>query len=67
MRMKIGRNSDDVMFMDDDGNELKLTCAEVDIKLLPQTATAVHMIVYVDEIEVDVPNNQILTTKRTRR
>ena len=67
MRMKIGHSSDDVVFTDDDGNELKLVCAKVDITLRPQTATAVHMVVYVDEIEVDVPNNQILTTKRTRR
>jgi len=67
MKMKIGHSSDDVVLMDDDGNELKLVCAEIDIKLRPQTATAVHMVVYVDEIKVDIPNSQILTTERTRR
>lgn len=60
MKMKIGRSSNDVRFIDDNGEEVELICAEIDIKLRPAQLTEVRMSIYVDEIELDVPTDQII-------
>ena len=39
---------------------MELICAEIDIKLRPAQLTEVRMSIYVDEIELDVPTDQII-------
>lgn len=54
MKMKIGRNANEVKFFDDDGNVLNIPARLIDIKLRSDQPTIAYMEVYLDSIDIDI-------------
>jgi hypothetical protein len=67
MKIKIGMHSDTLEMFDNEENRIHMWVKELDISLRPGQATKVSMVVDVDEVEVEVDERDILTTRRKPR
>jgi len=62
MKIKVGRNSNDLEMWDNNGNKIEFWVRELDMKLRPNEATEVTMVIYVDEVEIDIDQDDVQVT-----
>lgn len=68
MKLKVGIHSNSLQVFDDDGNEItdSLMIAELDISLRPNSAVQAKMLVYVDDVEIDMYDGCVETVHKSR-